>query len=153
MVSCISNEPAVGELTRTTHEWKRQKIRRGKLILEMMPHAKSPKKFNWRAWVMRLCVMNVSRIQRVTLEKSKKVTSWRPDHQKQNLLNKILHLTFTGKGCCHSSVDSSATSILPPGFESQSHHLCFYHLLSNMCYICHVKRMKINERGRVWPIF
>ena len=56
----------------------------------MMPHAKSPKKFNWRAWVMRLCVMNVSRIQRVTLEKSKKVTSWRPDHQKQKLSNKIL---------------------------------------------------------------
>ena len=30
--------------------------------------------------------------------------------------------------CRHSSVDSSALTILPPGFESQAHHLSFYHL-------------------------
>ena len=39
------------------------------------------------------------------------------------------------------------------GFESQAHHLSFHNLLSNLCYICHVKRTKINKRGRVWPIF
>ena len=29
-------------------------------------------------------------------------------------------------GCRHSSVDSSVPSILPPRFESQAHHLCFF---------------------------
>ena len=33
-----------------------------------------------------------------------------------------------------------------PVFESQAHHLSFYHLLSNLCYICHVKRTKINKK-------
>ena len=32
-----------------------------------------------------------------------------------------------------------------PGFESQAHHLCFYHL-QYLCYICHVKRTKINKK-------
>ena len=31
-------------------------------------------------------------------------------------------------GCRHSSVDSSAPSIMLPGFDSQALHLCFYHL-------------------------
>ena len=31
-----------------------------------------------------------------------------------------------------------------PRFESQAHHLHFYILQSNLCYICHVERMKIN---------
>ena len=34
-----------------------------------------------------------------------------------------------------------------PRFESQSHHLRFYQLQSNLCYICQVK-----EFGRVWQI-
>ena len=33
-----------------------------------------------------------------------------------------------------------------PKFESQAHHLCFYNLKSNLFYICHVKRTKINTR-------
>ena len=33
-----------------------------------------------------------------------------------------------------------------PGFESQAHHLCFHNLQSNLCYICHVKRTKINRK-------
>ena len=33
-----------------------------------------------------------------------------------------------------------------PGFESKAHHLCFYHLRSILCYICHVKRTKINQK-------
>ena len=40
-----------------------------------------------------------------------------------------------------------------PGFESQAYHLHFYHLYSNLRYICHLKRTKINKkRGRVQPI-
>ena len=31
-------------------------------------------------------------------------------------------------GCRYSSVDSSAPTILPPGFESQAHHQSFFHL-------------------------
>ena len=33
-------------------------------------------------------------------------------------------------------------------FKSQAHHLCFYHLQSNMCYmcLCIVKRMKIKQK-------
>ena len=34
-------------------------------------------------------------------------------------------------------------SILPPGFESQAHHLHFYQLLFELC---HVERTKINEK-------
>ena len=32
-----------------------------------------------------------------------------------------------------------------PRFESQAHHLCFYHLWY-LCYICHVKSTKINKK-------
>jgi len=56
-------------------------MRRGRLILEMMPQASSPKKLSWRAWVMRLWVMNVSKIQRVMLEKRRNVTNCRPGEE------------------------------------------------------------------------
>ena len=34
-----------------------------------------------------------------------------------------------------------------PGFKSEGHHLFCYHLKSNLCSICHVKRTKINKTG------
>ena len=37
-----------------------------------------------------------------------------------------------------------------PGFESQSHHLSFYQFIFELC---HVEKIKINKRGRDWPIF
>ena len=52
-------------------------------------------------------------------------------------------------GCHNSSVDSSTLSIKQLGFESQTHHLRFYHILQwNLCYICLciVKRTKINKK-------
>ena len=49
-------------------------------------------------------------------------------------------------GCCHSSVDSSAPTILQPWVQVPAHHLCFYHLQSNLCYICLLKRTEINEK-------
>ena len=33
-----------------------------------------------------------------------------------------------------------------PRFESQARHPLFYHLQSNLCYICHVKRTKLNKK-------
>ena len=48
--------------------------------------------------------------------------------------------------CRHSLVDSSAPTILLPSFKSQAYHLRFYHLESNLCYICHVKRKKIHKK-------
>ena len=44
-------------------------------------------------------------------------------------------------------------SCLPPGFESQAHHLRFFHLLSILCYICHVKRTQINKKRPGLDIF
>ena len=41
----------------------------------------------------------------------------------------------------------------PDGLESQTRRLRFNRLLSNLCYICHFKRTKINKRGRILPIF
>ena len=32
-----------------------------------------------------------------------------------------------------------------PGFESQAHHLRFYHL-QYLCYICYVKRTKVKQK-------
>ena len=46
-------------------------------------------------------------------------------------------------GCRHSSVDSSAPSILPPRFESQAHHLRFYQFIFELC---HVEKTKINKK-------
>ena len=52
-----------------------------------------------------------------------------------------------GRGVHHRSVDSYVPTILQPGFESQVLHLLrFYHLKSNLFYICHVKRTKINKK-------
>ena len=56
-----------------------------------------------------------------------------------------LEATFQRKGCRHSSVDLSVPTILLPGFESQAHHPCFYHL-QYLRYICHVKRTKIKQK-------
>ena len=39
------------------------------------------------------------------------------------------------------------TRFCHPGFESQAHHLYFYHLKPNLCYICHLKKTKINKKG------
>ena len=56
-------------------------------------------------------------------------------------------------GCRRSSVDSSAHSILPPGFEFQVHHLCFYELKFEF-KLWRVEKTKINrKRGMDWPIF
>ena len=52
-------------------------------------------------------------------------------------------------GCRHSSVDSSAPSILPPRFESQAHHLCFHQFK----LICHVEKTKINKQRPGLAIF
>ena len=52
-------------------------------------------------------------------------------------------------GCRHSSVDSSAPSILPPRFESQAHHLSFYQFK----LICHVEKTKINKQRPGLAIF
>ena len=43
---------------------------------------------------------------------------------------------------CHSSVVSSAPTILRPGFESQAHHLHFFQFVLN----CNEKRTKINKK-------
>ena len=59
----------------------------------------------------------------------------------------------------HKTGKSIAQWILPclpscrPRFKSQAHHLCFYHLESNLCYVCHVKRMKINKTWPGWAHF
>ena len=45
-------------------------------------------------------------------------------------------------GCRHSSVDSSAPSILPPRFESQAHHLRFYQIIFELY---HVEKTKISK--------
>ena len=45
------------------------------------------------------------------------------------------------RGCHHGSMDSSAPSILPPGFESKEHHQCFY-----QCDFCHIEKTKINKK-------
>ena len=42
-----------------------------------------------------------------------------------------------------NSVDSPVPSILPPGFESQAHHLCFYQFIFELC---HVEKTKINKK-------
>ena len=47
------------------------------------------------------------------------------------------------KGCRHSTVDLTAPSILPPRFESQAHHLCFYQFIFDLCY---VRKSKINKK-------
>ena len=65
--------------------------------------------------------------------------------------------TFSTRIFKHKNLIKGGTSIaqwiclhLPscrPGFESQKHHLRFYHLKSNLCYICHVKKeRKINKK-------
>ena len=56
-------------------------------------------------------------------------------------------------GCRHSSVDSSVPTILPPRVWVPSHTIYTFIIHSQICTLyCHVKRMKINNRGRVWPI-
>ena len=42
-------------------------------------------------------------------------------------------------GCHHISVDSSAPSILPPGFQYQAHHLCFFNFKNYRLYVFHLK--------------
>ena len=51
---------------------------------------------------------------------------------------------------CRCSVDSSSSTILPPGFESQACHLHFSHL-KYLCYICHVKRTKNQKEAGFDP--
>ena len=46
----------------------------------------------------------------------------------------------------HSSVDSSVPTILLPWVWIRSTQSIFYHLLSNLYYICLVKRTKINKK-------
>ena len=46
-------------------------------------------------------------------------------------------------GCRHSSGDKSVPPILPPGFESQTHHLHFYQFIFEYC---HVEKTKINKK-------
>ena len=48
-------------------------------------------------------------------------------------------------GCRHSSVDSSAPTILPPQVRVPSTPSMLYHLWY-LCYICHLKRTKINKK-------
>ena len=48
-------------------------------------------------------------------------------------------------GCCHSSVDSSAPTILPPQVRVPSTPSMLFHL-QYLCYICNVKRTKIKQK-------
>ena len=54
-----------------------------------------------------------------------------------------------------SSVDSSAHIILPPGFESEEHHLRFYliGIVKFVLYLLCEKNENKQKRGRLWPIF
>ena len=59
---------------------------------------------------------------------------------------------LTNLGCRHSSVDSSAPSILLPGFKSQVHHLCFF--IYSICAIFVMwKERKKTKSGWVWHFF
>ena len=46
-------------------------------------------------------------------------------------------------GCRHSSVDLSVPSILPPGFESQAHHLHFRQFIE----LYNLEKTNINRKG------
>ena len=48
----------------------------------------------------------------------------------------------------HSSVVSSAPTILRPGFETQAHHLCFFHIVLLKLY----RENKQKEAG-IGPFF
>ena len=45
-------------------------------------------------------------------------------------------------GCRYSSVDLSAPSIVPPGFESQAHYLCFHQFIE----LSNVEKTKLNRK-------
>ena len=66
---------------------------------------------------------------------------------------KIVHRPFLKMiaqvGCRHSSVDSSAPSILMPGFKSQAHHLCYNQLQSNLSLHCEKNKNKQKRPGLV----
>ena len=58
------------------------------------------------------------------------------------------------RGCRHSEVDSSATTILQPRVRVPSTLSTLLSLKSNLCYICCVKNTENKQKsGRVWPIF
>ena len=65
----------------------------------------------------------------------------RPPH-----LHALLDKQVDDSGGSHISVDSSAPTILRPGFESQAHNLRFYSLI--LYFICHCieKWTKINKK-------
>ena len=46
---------------------------------------------------------------------------------------------------CHSSLDSSASTILRSRFETQAYYLCFYSQI--LCYICHC----VEKMGEIKP--
>ena len=52
-------------------------------------------------------------------------------------------------GCRHSTVDSSAPYILPPGFESQAYHLSFYKFTIVSCW----KDKKKWKEAAIGPFF
>ena len=57
---------------------------------------------------------------------------------------------FIWKKCRRSSVDSTAPSILPPGFDSHAHHLFFYHFIFAFW---NVEKTKIAKKRPEMDIF
>ena len=51
----------------------------------------------------------------------------------------------------HSLVDSSALSILLPGFESQAHHLRFFQFIVQIVYFLFENNENIQKEGRIGP--
>ena len=57
---------------------------------------------------------------------------------------KLLSVRFWCRSAAIAQWIRLRLSFCRPGFESQAHHLRFYHL-QYLCYICRVKRTKINK--------
>ena len=55
-----------------------------------------------------------------------------------NMVQTVAHVV----GCRYSSVDLSAPSIVPPGFESQAHYLCFHQFIE----LSNVEKTKLNRK-------
>ena len=59
------------------------------------------------------------------------------------LLNNFGRKSSLELGGTAVALDLSAHSILPPGFESQAHHLCFQSIIK----LCHVEKTKLKQKS------
>ena len=69
-------------------------------------------------------------------------------HSRNNLRGENNQLKIWALGCHHSTVDSSAPSILHPQVRVSAYHLSFYIFVIVSCGMDENKR----KRGRDWPI-